>query len=223
MRKLIKQKEYATNFHEWEKEQGENIHPNYISSDPHYKDVLVELIISQDGLCAYTEYRLVTQEVLETLKNSFNEDGRFVGELIDYGIDIEHFDSRLKTGYGWRYSNLFAVDSTRNTKTKRREESKLLKKGKSVHNIMKPDDDNYDEYRLLRYNEELNHFFANSEHLTDEETEQVEEMLSCLGMNSGQIKGFRKSYYTKLKLLQRLGDIEVDEFITGWNMMNNII
>jgi hypothetical protein len=223
MKKLVKTNVYATSFHNWHTATGKDKHPKYSASDPHHKDVLIELIISQSGLCAYTEHRLVNQEDLERLKTSFDEDGRFIGELKYYPIDLEHFDSRLKTNYAWNYSNLFAVERTVNQQAKRIEEKKLIDSGKSVHIIMKPDEENYDESVVLCYDENFNIFLPNEVKLTTLEKEQVGEMLICLGINCGYIKGKRKEYYNELKIRQRLGDsVTPHQFITGWNMMNGL-
>lgn len=217
MRKISKNKKNATSYFAWEEALGKKKHKKYDSGFKYYKDVLFELIFCQNGLCAYTEFRVLSEGEVSALASEF-VGGRYVGNIKDLPLDIEHFDSRLKKNYGWRWSNLFAVDSLVNQKVKRREEDKLIKNGKSVHYIMKPDNPKYDPIRLLCY-EPISNMFIPNLTLNAIEKEQVLEMITCLGLNVGFIKMKRAEYYRELDIRKKLGEtIKPHQFITGWKM-----
>lgn len=217
MKKINKTIKYATAYQKWEKSLGVKKHRKYDSSFRFYKDILFELIICQNGLCAYTEYRLISELEVEKIKKEFTL-GRYRGNTIDLDFDIEHFDSSLKEHYGWRWSNLFAVYSLINQKVKRREERKLNNIGKKVHHIMKPDLINYSSKQVLKYNASLNIFIPNSS-LNKHEKEQVKEMIICLGLNNGLVRMKREEYYNELDVRKSIGEkIKPHQFITGWEL-----
>jgi hypothetical protein len=219
MRKLSKTIVYATEYETWENSFGSKNQDKYSSSGKFQKDIIAELLIIQNGLCAYTEYRLMSNEDVETLKISFAS-GKFMGAVKDYPIDLEHFDSTLKNKYGWKWSNFFAVNTTINQKVKRRQESELIKSGKRVHYLMKPDLSTYDVLTLLDYDRDLDLFVPNSE-LKKDEFIKVKEMILCLGLNNAYIKDKRIIYYKELRFLQSIGEsITLSQFHTGWEIMS---
>lgn len=219
MKKLSKKIVYAKEYDAWEKNFGTNNHDEYVSSGKFHKDILAELLIIQNGLCAYTEYRLISLNDIEELKSKF-KDEKFTGEIKDYPIDLEHFDSRLKKLYGWKWSNFFAVYTTINQKVKRREEALMIKNGSSVHNIMKPDNEDFNPLLLLDYDKDLDMFIPNS-NLQEEQFKEVKEMIICLGLNNAYIKDKRINYYKELRFLQSIGEtIILNQFHTGWEIMS---
>lgn len=221
MRKLTKLISYAKEYEIWENSFGTNNHNEYSSSGKYQKDIIAELLILQEGLCAYTEYRLMSMEDVQELKLMFNNN-KFTGEIKDYPIDLEHFDSRLKKQFGWKWSNFFAVNTTINQKVKRREESLLIKNGSSVHDIMKPDNQNYDELFVLDYDRDLDLFVPNSK-LDKIQFQEVKEMIICLGLNNAYIRDKRVNYYKELRFLISIGEnISLNQFYTGWRIMSLI-
>ncbi|MBL0015715.1 MAG: hypothetical protein IPP17_04575 [Bacteroidetes bacterium] len=69
MRSLDKQLRFAQAYRLWQNENPS--HPYDSSKNPFHKDVLTELLILQDGLCAYTEFRLVSKEQLDAYQSGF--------------------------------------------------------------------------------------------------------------------------------------------------------
>ena len=210
---------YANKYKDWEISLGTGSHPPY-SASGYYKGIMAELLIIQGGVCAYTEKRLVEESELDYYKKSF-KDGEFNGEIKRMPIDLEHFDSRLKENFGWKWSNFFAVDSNINQKEKRIEENKLIKAGKSVHDLMKPDLDGYDPLTLLDYEPYSNMVISNTKLSISKKT-QVDEMIICLGLNNGSIKTSRKRYFAELKFREKTGEVVTpDQFLTSWEIINN--
>jgi hypothetical protein len=208
---------HAKQYETWINSFGASIQEKYSSSNLFHKDVLYQLLICQEGLCAYTEYRIVSQQKLEKIKNEFVL-GKYNNGKRDLPIDIEHFDSRLKIHFGWKWDNLFAVFSLINQKTKRREEQKLNKKGKSVHTIMKPDNTDYNPHDLLMY-EPISNMFIPNIYLNKKDQEQVKEMILCLGLNNGFIKTKRIEYFNELIVRDQLGETLIPhQFMTGWDL-----
>jgi hypothetical protein len=218
MKKIDKSKKIASVYHVWLKNLKNKKQPAYDASFRFYKDVLFNLLICQNGLCAYTEIRLLSDEDVKKTQKDFKK-GRYTGLLKDFPFDIEHFDSRLKENYGWKWDNLFAVFSVINQKVKRREEQKLLDKGSSVHEILKPDKSAYDPVVLLKYDVIENIFYPNTANLNATEITEVQEMIICLGLNSGFIKMKRGEYLAELGMRQNFGEtVSPHQFITAWNM-----
>lgn len=217
MRAISKTIVYATAYKDWESDLGNGKHPKYAATG-HYKSIMAELLILQDGVCAYSEKRLVEKNELEEYKKSF-VNGKFTGEIKRMPIDLEHFDSRLKEDFGWRWSNFFAVDSNINQKEKRIEEARLIKEGKSVHSLMKPDNIGYDPFSLLDY-EPLSNMIISNTKLDSNKKEQVDEMIICLGLNNGSIKSSRKRYFAELKFRESTGEVVIpDQFFTSWEII----
>lgn len=219
MRKLSKLINYAREYESWENALKKKVHDEYSSSGKYKNDILAELLIIQDGLCAYTEYRLMSVEDVASLNTKFTKD-KFTGEIKDFPIDLEHFDSTLKKKFGWKWSNFFAVNTTINQKVKRREESELIKLGKTVHYLMKPDSDSYDPMILLDYDKDLDLFVPNS-NLDKTDFVKVKEMILCLGLNNAYIKDKRTMYYNELRFRQSTKEsITLNQFYTGWQIIN---
>jgi hypothetical protein len=69
MKKLNKQIALATEYQAWFPKRSTRVYNS--STNKYYHDVLYELLIIQSGLCAYTEFRLVSVENLEFIKGCF--------------------------------------------------------------------------------------------------------------------------------------------------------
>mgnify|MGYP000845477279 FL=1 len=223
MQKISKKISFAKSYERWESEFGSEKHDAYISSHKYYEDVLAELLILQGGVCAYSELQLINQSNLNELKNNFNSGKLQSNALRKFRlpIDLEHFDSRLKTDFGWKWSNFFAVYNLINQKDKRNEEDKLLKKGLHVDTILKSDLESYDPIELLDYDYDLNLFLPNKE-LSNEDFERVKVMITCLGLNNAFVKMNRENYYNELNNRIALGENpQLYQFFTGWEIMKN--
>ncbi len=202
MKKIEKSISFATEFQKWYETKGKNI--EYHSTRKFYNDVLAQLLINQNGLCAYTEDELVTEEKILNLKQSFVE-GKFTEFYYQHKhIHIDHFNPDLNKTDGWNFDNLFAVLSYIN-------HNKLAD---SVDNILKPDSNFYNPIELLEYDCKNHIFFAHSK-LEDTIAESVDYMIDTLGMNYEKIKNDRKEYIESHKLL---GKQEVRKFTTAFEM-----
>jgi len=180
MQKINKTIKFAIAYKNWYDENGKNI--DYYSNRKFYDDVLAELLICQDGLCAYTERELLTKEEVKDLENKFIQNTNRVCKERE-NVNIEHFDYNLRKTDGWNWDNLFAVDAMINK----------YKATKPTNQIMKPDLQNYIPDLLLDYDCENHKFFAHT-NLDAETAEQVEIMIITLGLNHRVIKNERKSY-----------------------------
>jgi hypothetical protein len=215
MKKIDKSKILATQYHTWLKKLKKEDEIHYDTSKyrtAHYLDVLLNLIIIQDGLCAYTEFRLVDQDKIPQLKAAFVA-GKYTSTKPESSFEIEHFNSALKSIKGWEWSNLFAVYDSINTKVKRIQESKL-----GINNILKPDTKQYDPNKYLDYDIDL-HIFFPAEHISKAEQKNVIDMIQVLGLNWGQIK-MKREEFIKQQIFKREHNTptNIHQFITAYNM-----
>ena len=185
MKKINKSQKIAQQYFHWIKSlEANGTDVEYDSSkNKFYLDVLVNLIVVQNGLCAYTEERLVQEDKIESLKNSF-VNGKFIGTKPESSFEIEHFDASIKKTKGWSWENLFAVQDSINTK---------VKKGQNTYDILKPDTKKYDPLKFLDYDEKM-HLFIPKENLSNRQKHQVREMILILGLNWGQTKMRREAF-----------------------------
>jgi hypothetical protein len=65
MQKIDKSKKVATAYHTWLKSLKNKKQPPYSATFRFYKDVLMNLLICQNGLCAYTEMSLLSEADLK--------------------------------------------------------------------------------------------------------------------------------------------------------------
>ena len=226
MRSLYKAKKQklAIKFFEYiQKYQKDNNdkYPKYNSSNSkYYKDVFFNLLICQQGVCAYTEIAI---DLFYSEKKNLWEDGKYIGEKIISDGEIEHYKARsrcVKQECDWEWDNLFLVSKHVNQ----------AKSNKSVYDFMSPNNKNYSPEKYLSYNFERHNFFPNPN--IDEQTaikvNQTIEKL-CLN-NSVTIWSRRKKklqiflfevYYEKYSL-QEIRNKKLDEFYTAFEMSENI-
>ncbi len=193
MRKIDKTFILSVKYKTWEEEFEDNQSPHkkYSPSDKFYYDVAMNLLLCQNGLCAYTEVQLCPGEDL-TINNWV--DGRYNFTTKKFNGELDHFDESLKSKKNdqngikdWLWDNLFMVDSDTN-----------LRKGtKAVDPILKPDGINYDEFALLDYNFDTHQYAANLDKSEDEIT-RIDRMINeVLGINFPNLVDKRRVLITK--------------------------
>lgn len=216
MRKIDKICDLSTAYKAWQDqlEQEGKAHPKYNSSSgKYYWDVVMQLFRCQKGLCAYTEQELCTEALFE---ESCWENGRYKdrppSEMGRTG-QLDHFDETLKSKKGdeeglkdWLWENFFMVESTINNR----------KGTKSVDEILKPDNIDYNPYELLDYDVEA-HLYLPNDALDENEAKSVKEMIKTLGLN--QVNPRRKKKLQKKFRTYRLEGQQftmIDEFPTAY-------
>lgn len=210
MRKIDKDAIASKDFEKWHSSLKKDNHPKYnSSSNKYYFDIKMSLLYCQDGLCAYTEQRLCPKELLDESSWDSKKYCRVLTKQERDSIqgDLEHFDESLKKSNGWLWDNLFVVSTHVNCRIKGR---------KAIEYILKPDNPDYDPYKLLEYDDETSVFIANSK-LSDDEKEKVSYMIETLGINCiyNQRKRRLKEWQDRLELGL---SVEPDEYITAWEM-----
>lgn len=215
MRKLDKTNIKATAYQKWQKNLGKNgiKIPQYSSNHKYYKDILADLLIIQNGLCAYTEYRVLDETKVKSLSAKFDAKGQYVGHRPETPTDLEHFDSRIKPVNGWKWDNLFAVFSPINRDVKRVKERTI-----TANKILKPDTTNYSPTKYLDYDLLANIFYPKPG-LTAKNKKVVGDMVVLLGINYGFIKMKRTEYITEIVAKKKLGqNITAHQFLTSVSM-----
>jgi hypothetical protein len=214
MKKIAKSITFATKYKAWlDKKENSNLsHGVYTSSNgTYYHDVLYELLICQEGLCAYTEHKLLDLEQIELLKSCFT-DGKYNEKKYkaEIPVELEHFDATLKDTKCWLWSNLFAVFKVINGST--------VKGTKPVDTILKPDIAEYEPSKLLTYKKKEHKFFPNPD-LSFDEAKKVDEMIKTLGLNYGYVVTLRKDYLENV-LIQHANNTPqtVYQFFTAFEM-----
>ncbi len=211
MRKIDKTQILSTDYKAWEEnfEKNNLPHAKYNSStNEFYYDVVMNLLHCQDGLCAYTEVQLCPQDVLQ--KNNWKK-GRYQNQNKAFDGQLEHFDEKLKSKHkdsegikDWLWSNLFVVDSDTNNRKGTRE----------VDYILKPDNKDYDAFKLLDYNIETHQFVANLS-LPDDIRQRINRMLNdVLGINFPNLVDKRRNLI--LKAFEFGTDFFENEFPTAF-------
>ena len=207
MRKINKSKILSKGYELWLKSL-EGDHPKYYSSHKYIKDIKMNLLFCQKGLCAYTEELLCDPELIKT--ENWNED-RYITDLSTGNLingDVEHFDCTLKDNKAYLWDNLFMVNSNINCR---------VKKTKPIKKILKPDSKDYDEYRYLQFDHTLNRFIPNN-NLSQNEKTDILEMIETLGINSNAFKRAKQIKSLKEDFLLDLDLNEPIEYITSWKM-----
>lgn len=180
MRFIDKKSHEALKYQSWLKRTSGKEHPKYNSSSfIHYYSIIYDLLICQNGLCAYTEKFLASVEQLQDVKWSKNNcmPFKFAGQL-------DHYDPTLKTKYGWLWDNFFVVDTDVNIKNKRQ----IIPKG-----ILKPDKNDFDAFSVLDYDIK-EHIFIPKIILKQAEKDNILHDLFALGINFEPIVQLRKKY-----------------------------
>ena len=215
MRKLDKKITLSIKYKDWYEENQTHTYDS--TSNKFYYDVLYELLIIQQGLCAYTELRLIDHENLEKLKVGFVAGKYTANYKPDVPAQIEHFSKDRKATNGWDWNNLFAAFMGVNLK-KNHLENKY-----GIDNILKPDTLKYDPHKYLLYDASLHIFIPNSK-LSKTEYEKVFNMILVLGLNNDWIKMKRKGYLEAIKekesWLQKKQTI--NQFYTAYDMMQAV-
>jgi hypothetical protein len=176
MRKIDKTCSFSTVYKTWEEslEANGQAHPKYDSSaGEYYRDIMMQLYLCQDGLCAYTEQSLCPPAVYAATNW---KDGSYTAEMPAKKPlgSLDHFDPSLKTNQAWLWSNFFMVNFEVN--------SSKIKGSKPVDPILKPDREGYDPFKFLEYDIQF-HTFRPSEELDTLEFEKVKSMINILGIN----------------------------------------
>ena len=170
----------------------------YESSKGFYYDIVAELLLIQDGLCAYTERLLYNVEEVRALEW---KDGKLRSPFPKVDGDLEHFDPTLKERKGWLWDNFFMADHKVNLK---------WKGTKSVDKILKPDQPEYDPFHLFKYDFDTHLYLPNSKNLTVAEIERVKKMLLILGINSSPTRDLREEVINKIIDKIKLETLEWD-------------
>lgn len=221
MRKIDKTKILSAAYKRWEEEfeQQDQSHPEYTSSrvrKEHYIDIVMNLLHVQEGLCAYTEMRLCSAELIAENEWDDAEGGenrKYKTRNPEVFGNLDHFDPSLKKDKAWLWDNFFFINTDINTKVKGKKE---------VDNILKPDTNEYNEEKLLEYICDKNIFIANSE-LPTELQQRINDMIIKLGINFDPVVDKRRKYIAdKIKQIEfEIEDwdsIEIDEFPTAFKM-----
>ncbi len=231
MRKIDKQNTLATKFAQAKKPT------HYNSTDfRYYLDVLMMLLWCQDGLCAYTEKRVLDlsqteiAQLFEAGEYHLKEGNKKV-KPTDIFCDLEHFNSILKDAQGWDWDNLFAVDDSVNRNIKRKEEPKLIEKCLSknwdfneVMHLLKPDGINYIWDKYLTYNPKTHLFEVNENVEDDILADQISAVMKVLGLNCEPIKRERiKALERGLNELKEGKTPQIDEFPTAFHFCKQIL
>jgi len=206
MRKIDKRKILSKEYFKWMDELEEA--KKYSSSHKYIKDIKMNLLYCQNGLCAYTEELLCDLELLE---ESCWKDDRYVKSLEDEDLingDLEHFDCTLKEKQAYLWDNLFMANSNINCR---------VKGTKPINPILKPDSEDYDPFKYLEFDDKINKFLPNI-NLSPKEKQDVAEMIETLGINKNSFKRAKQ-----IKDLKEDFEFESDleephEYITSWKM-----
>lgn len=220
MRKIDKNCDLSIVYKAWEAdlEARNEAHPKYGNTktkEEYYLDIVMQLHRCQGGLCAYTE-RLLCHKT--HFRKSHWKDGKYVSAKPDNNIEghLDHFDSNLKSiktdakgRKDWLWDNFFIIHGHINS---------IVKGGKSVDDILKPDTKDYDPFKLLDY-DFATHSFIPSKTLDNGKAKRIEKMLATLGVN--YFNELRRSYLEeKLKTIltqsKSWDEIEAVEFPTAF-------
>jgi hypothetical protein len=208
MRKINKTTILSTAYKNWE--EALVARPEYDSSkNKYYYDVVMNLFHCQQGLCAYTEQLLC----IEGFYDAKNWKKGVYQKPDNWSVkgQLEHFDATKKQKQEWLWDNFFMADTDVNTK---------IKRNNSVHEILKFDRPDYDEFQLLEYNSNEHIFIANTE-LDESDQEKINEMLFILGVNHEPVRTVRAEYL-EIKLrsilleLDTWEDIKINQFPTAF-------
>jgi hypothetical protein len=204
MKKINKKQQLSTVYKKWENdlEEKNTPHPKYNSSQgEYYIDIVMDLLRCQNGLCAYTEVQLCPPQYLTEDKWV---DGRYKEHIEGkvHNGQLEHFDERLKwkeksknvdtvsdviyQKKDWLWSNLFLVDTDTNNR----------KSTKSIDDILKPDLDNYDPFKLFDYSS-VTHMFTPNTDLPKSEQDRIRTMIDVLGINFTNVVDKRRQVVTR--------------------------
>ncbi len=216
MKKIDKSSRLSSKYHKWIS-KGVKIPKEYYSSHKYYKDIIVNLLHCQGGICAYTECRLIDEKKLKQILTYFDK-GKYTGPT-PIQPDIEHFCSIVKEKKPWVWANLFVVHLYINRDIKRVREAKLIKEtGKGVKGFLKPDHKNYSPFDYLEYDYD-EHRFDPLFDLDDDLAQDVINMIDVLGLNNDYILMLRREYIsTQIENLIDGKNVKINQFYTSYKM-----
>lgn len=211
MRFVDKRINRATEYEAWLNSLGRKKHPKYSSSSfRYYYAIIFDLLLCQQGLCAYTEKFLTNIHEIDNEIWNGNQckPFKFAGQL-------DHYDPKLKESEGWLWDNFFVADTDVNTKNKRQI---------SPLGILKPDVAGFSASNFLQYDLKQ-HIFIPKITLTAAERKNIRHDLYALGVNFEPIIQLRKKYLNpylqKIKYSQLTVDqakVELIQFFTAFDM-----
>ncbi len=197
-------------------------YPKYGSNYKYYKDVFVNLLICQKGLCAYSEMAL-DFDYSEKKEANLWKKGRFIGKKTIIDADIEHYKAKssCKEECDWDWNNLFLVSIHINQR---------IKRDKPVANFMRPDNQKYapEKYLCYDFNTQM---FVPKPSLDDKTYQEVDKTISTLGINtSDTVKSRRKALlldfitdiYNGKYTYAEIKKTKLHEFFTAFKMSEPI-
>ncbi len=214
MRKIDKTKHLSTVYFDWLNTLPANTLIPYDSPSIrtlYYKDVLMNLLHCQQGVCAYTEIFLA--DSIWYAQEQWNE-GKYLTHYQNKG-QLDHFDPTLKTKNGWDWDNFFVVDSDTNMK---------IKSKNRVDNILKPDLAEYAPNKYLVYNWTFHMFIPNPILKNTPDYKRVLDMINTLGLNFQAIVDVRRVYLKCIEYrIKTTSDYETEkkelyQFFTAYEM-----
>lgn len=213
MKKLDKKITLALEFKKWYAKNKKYAYNS--SNNKYYYDLLYELLIIQDGLCAYTEYRLIETKVLNKLKKDFVKGKNNTIIKPQIPAHLEHFDKKHKQVSAWDWKNFFASFEHVNVKKNRLEDQY------GIDTILKPDLKGYDPGNLLNYDADL-HMFYPKLNLTKSKQNRVKNMILVLGLNNDFIKMKRSEYLSTIEVLEFYREQKqiITQFHTAYGMIS---
>jgi hypothetical protein len=197
MRKLDKTLGLASEYHKWlEAEQHKNPterkeYDGNAAQFKYYKDVVMELLHCQLGLCAYTEQLLCPSEYIDLIHWQKGKYNRQLLEKKFFNGELDHFDESLKRVNAWLWDNFFFVDSDTNNR----------KGTRPVDARLKPDSPAYNPFEWLDYSVQTHRFVINqAKDLTDEDRAHLQHIVDdVLGINFSTVVEKRRIEMTKRK------------------------
>ena len=199
MQKIDKSNLLSTVYKNWEEKMGDTHTPYNSSNNPFYYDVVMNLLHCQRGVCAYTEIFLCDDNFYDPAQW---KDGKYQVAKPEFSGVLDHFDSKLKKKQGWSYDNFFVVQKDINDKHKG---------SQPVDAILKPDNPDYDPFKLLEYDSESHIFIANTI-LNESLQMRINKMLLTLGINLSWVVRKRKYHLRKI--------VEAVNFGNTWEQEN---
>jgi ribulose bisphosphate carboxylase small subunit len=187
---------------------------NYYSSHKYCNDIKANLILKQDGVCAYTEIEL--DDPSQFSDNDWTN-GKYTG-VAQFEGTLDHFDSSLKDKgrESWLWENFFFVHPRINTQ----------KNDAIVYGFLKPDEEDYSPEKYLDYDIDLHVYTVNNNITEVDMIKQVKYMIdNCLLLNFGFIERRRRKYLNRIFAnyyagIEKLEEIPaVDQFFTAFEYM----
>lgn len=174
------------------------------STNSHYPCVLMQLLLCQNGLCAYTEQRIAPREAYQesNWQNGQYDKTAYAQFRPQLRAHLDHFDASLKKSKPWDWDNFLFVEANTNAK----------KGTKVIDPRLKPDSIGYNPFDWFDYDVERHHFLPHPDLLPAEEA-IVEDAINFLGLNN-------VAYLRKDAFKRCIADMEMDvitwaDFVLG--------